>query len=136
MRREPRSAAQSGTTDTGFDPQVRLTHEYDFVVVSRGSNGAVVARRLAEGSDATVLLIEAGLADIGVAAIGDAARWSVLLPGAYDWCYDYAPTPRVNGRTIAIPRGRVCREGEIRRFADITVRGHLREMVRRTYATA
>jgi len=29
-----------------------------------------------------------------------------------------------------------CRAGESRRFADVTVRGHLEEMVRRTYATA
>jgi hypothetical protein len=38
-----------------------------------------------------VLLIEAGPSDIGVAAIDDAARWTALLRGIYDWGYDYAP---------------------------------------------
>ena len=66
-----------------------------------------MARRLAERSDATVLLIEAGPSDVGVAAIDDAARWTALFRSAYDWGYDYAPTPYVNGRIIHIPRGRV-----------------------------
>jgi len=82
-----------------------LASEYDFVVIGGGSGGAVVARRLAERCDATVLLIEAGPSDIGVAAIDDARCWTTLLRGAYDWGYDYAPTSHVNGRIIGIPRG-------------------------------
>jgi choline dehydrogenase len=85
----------------------RLAGEYDFVVVGGGSSGSVITRRLTERSDASVLLIEAGPTDIGVAAIEDPARWTALLRGAYDWGYDYAPTPLVNGRVIGIPRGRV-----------------------------
>lgn len=84
-----------------------LAREYDFVIVGGGSGGAVVARRLAERSDATVLLIEAGPSDVGVAEIDDATRWTALLRGAYDWGYDYAPSPNVEGRIIGIPRGRV-----------------------------
>jgi len=84
-----------------------LAREYDFVIIGGGSGGAVVARRLAERSDATVLLIEAGPSDIGVAEIDDATRWTALLRGPYDWGYDYAPSPHVDGRIIGIPRGRV-----------------------------
>jgi len=95
------------TTRDRFGPHAPLAREYDFVIVGGGSGGSVLARRLAERSDATVLLIEAGPSDVGVAAIDDAARWTALFRSIYDWGYDYAPTPHVNGRVISIPRGRV-----------------------------
>jgi choline dehydrogenase len=98
------------TPDTAiprFIPQRPLARAYDFIVVGGGTGGSVMARRLAERSDATVLLIEAGPSDIGVTEIDDAGRWLELLRGRYDWGYDYAPTPHVGDRVIGIPRGRV-----------------------------
>ena len=105
------------------DPPAPLAREYDFVVIGGGSGGCVVARRLVERTDATVLLIEAGPTDIGVAAIEDAARWTALLGSTYDWGYDYAPSPHANGRVIGIPRGRVL-GGSSSLNAMIWYRGH------------
>lgn len=84
-----------------------LRPAYDFIVVGGGSAGAAVARRLAERSEASVLVIEAGPTDAGVAAIADGGQWVKLLYGPYDWGYAYQPTPLVNHRTIPIPRGKV-----------------------------
>lgn len=87
-------------------PRRALKPGYDYVVVGSGSGGAAVTRRLVDAG-AEVLLIEAGPAGLGLAEIDDPGQWVPLGRGTYDWGYDYAPTPRVNGRTIGIPRGRV-----------------------------
>jgi choline dehydrogenase len=100
-----------------------LAREYDFIIIGGGSGGCAVARRLVERTDATVLLIEAGPSDIGVAVIEDAGHWTALLRGAYDWGYDYAPSPHLDGRIIAIPRGRVL-GGSSSINAMIWYRGH------------
>jgi choline dehydrogenase-like flavoprotein len=88
-------------------PTRSIAAAYDYIVVGAGSGGCAVARRLVDGSDATVLLIEAGGAGIGIPEIDNPASWVSLGRSAYDWGYDYAPNERVNGRTIGIPRGKV-----------------------------
>jgi choline dehydrogenase len=87
-------------------PNRPLKTAYDYIVVGAGSGGAAVTRRLVDAG-ADVLLIEAGPPGIGIADIDDPTKWLLLGRGAYDWGYDYAPTPHVNGRIIGIPRGKV-----------------------------
>ncbi|MCL8486826.1 MULTISPECIES: GMC family oxidoreductase [Bradyrhizobium] len=79
---------------------------YDYIVIGAGSGGTAVTRRLVDAG-ADVLLIEAGPSGIGIADIDDPTKWMSLGRGAYDWGYDYAPTPHVDNRIIGIPRGKV-----------------------------
>ena len=48
-----------------------LASGFDYVIVGAGSAGCVVARRLVEGTEATVLVLEAGGSDEGVASIAN-----------------------------------------------------------------
>lgn len=88
-------------------PHRKLAKAYDYIVVGAGSGGLPVVRRLIERTDATVLLVEAGEAGLNATEISDPAEWVPLGRGRFDWGYDYAPSPLVNGRTIGIPRGKV-----------------------------
>ena len=51
-----------------------LRSQYDFIVCGSGSSGSVVARRLAENPDVSVLLLEAGGSD-EVPSVTEAPRW-------------------------------------------------------------
>src|SRR5262245_31555359 len=100
-----------------------LARSYDYVIVGAGSAGCVVARRLVDGTDATVLLLEAGTAGEGVASLSNPPQWVENLGSPYDWAYRYEPSPHVAGRSIPLPLGKVLGgSGSIN--AMVWVRGH------------
>ncbi|WP_434383146.1 GMC family oxidoreductase [Melittangium boletus] len=80
---------------------------FDYVIVGAGTAGCVVARRLVEGSDARVLLIEAGGSDEGIASISHPARWLENIGAAHDWSYAYESSPHVDNRALFLSRGKV-----------------------------
>ncbi|MGY1838192.1 MULTISPECIES: GMC family oxidoreductase [unclassified Modestobacter] len=100
-----------------------LQPSYDVVVVGGGSAGCVLANRLSGDAGVSVLLVEAGPSHAGLAELLDAGRWATLLGGRHDWGYDYAPTDLVDGRVVAIPRGRVL-GGSSSINAMLWYRGH------------
>nr|WP_047167921.1 GMC family oxidoreductase N-terminal domain-containing protein [Sphingomonas sp. Y57] len=84
-----------------------MTDAFDHIIIGAGSAGCVLANRLSEDPGSRVLLIEAG---------GDDRSWLFRMPlgfmmtaanPAYDWGYSSEPDPKLGGRSLPLPRGRV-----------------------------
>jgi choline dehydrogenase len=87
-----------------------IQHSYDFVVCGSGSSGSVVARRLAENAAVNVLLLEAGGTD-EVPSVMEPGQWSANLGTERDWGFRAKANPRLNGRCIPLPMGKVLGGG-------------------------
>ncbi|HTN67627.1 MAG TPA: GMC family oxidoreductase N-terminal domain-containing protein [Burkholderiaceae bacterium] len=80
---------------------------YDYIIIGAGSAGCVLANRLTQDPEVSVLLIEAGAKDDYI--------W-IHIPVGYlycinnprtDWCYRTEADPGLNGRQLIYPRGKV-----------------------------
>ncbi|HKN96182.1 MAG TPA: GMC family oxidoreductase N-terminal domain-containing protein [Pseudonocardiaceae bacterium] len=76
---------------------------YDYVVVGAGSAGCVLANRLTEQPDVTVLLLEAGASD-DADEIHIPAAFASLFKTRWDWNYETTEQKHLGGRTTYWPR--------------------------------
>ncbi len=100
-----------------------MLNGYDYIIVGAGSAGCVLANRLSESGDATVLLIEAGPKD---------GSWQLSMPAAlafplrserFNWGYTTEPQEHLNDRRLYWPRGRVL-GGSSSINGMVWIRGH------------
>jgi choline dehydrogenase len=98
---------------------------HDYVIVGAGSAGCVLAARLSEDPDVSVLLLEAGPPDVNE-NIHVPLGYLKLARTEVDWDYATAPEPNCNGRRISLPRGKVL-GGSSSINAMIYIRGNRRD---------
>jgi choline dehydrogenase len=105
---------------------VKSYGSFDYIIVGGGTAGCVLANRLSQDPDVSVLLLEAGGRDNWI--------W-IHIPVGYlfcignprtDWCYRTQAEPGLNGRSILYARGRVL-GGSSSINAMIYMRGQARD---------
>jgi choline dehydrogenase len=102
-----------------------IMDRFDYIVIGAGSAGCVVANRLTEDCNVTVLLLEAGNPDTKP-EIQIPGECLTLIGSEVDWGYFSEPEPYLNDRQMFCSRGKVL-GGSSSINAMVYVRGNPRD---------
>ncbi|KVF74594.1 choline dehydrogenase [Burkholderia sp. FL-7-2-10-S1-D7] len=100
-----------------------MTKYYDYIIVGAGSAGCVLASRLTEDSNVSVLVLEYGGSDRSVIIQMPSAFSMPMNTKKFNWHYETEPEPHLDGRRLHCPRGKVL-GGSSSINGLVYIRGH------------
>jgi choline dehydrogenase len=99
---------------------------YDYIIVGAGSAGCVLANRLSEDANVSVLLVETGGSDRSIFIQMPTALSIPMNTKKYAWQFETEEEPHLNNRKMHCPRGKVL-GGSSSINGMVYVRGHARD---------
>lgn len=103
-----------------------MKETYDFIIVGAGSAGCVLANRLSENPQHSILLIETGGSDKSIFIQMPTALSIPMNTEKYAWQYHTVEEPYLDNRVMHCPRGKVL-GGSSSINGMVYVRGHARD---------
>ena len=103
-----------------------MQNEYDYIILGAGSAGCVLANRLSESGEHSVLIVEAGPMDKKLLIHIPAGVHSVYKDPSINWNYESEVEAGLEQRNIELPRGKVV-GGSSSINAMVYMRGHPRD---------
>lgn len=83
-----------------------MTREFDYIIVGGGSAGCVLANRLSQDTDVSVLLLEGGGHGRSIFVDMPSAFAIPMASQEFNWGYYSEPEPGLDGRSMDAARGR------------------------------
>ena len=99
------------------------TQHYDYIIVGAGSAGCVLANRLTEDADVSVLVLEFGGSDRSVIIQMPSAFSLPMNTKRYNWHYETTPEKHLDSWRLHCPRGKVL-GGSSSINGLVYIRGH------------
>jgi choline dehydrogenase len=101
------STVQTPTRAPSCLAEARTRKNYDYIIIGAGTAGSVLASRLSEDPNVSVLVLEAGDDHRGVLETKIPLTFGKLFHTKNDWDYYTVPQSKVANRELYWPRGRI-----------------------------
>ncbi|QRW04470.1 GMC oxidoreductase [Ceratobasidium sp. AG-Ba] len=101
------SASESKHKSTVSADELASYKSYDYVIIGGGTAGCVLAHRLSEDPNVSVLVVEAGKDSLDQLFSRIPLTFAKLFKTEADWAYNTTPQPELNNRALFWPRGKM-----------------------------